>query len=144
MEDIRLLKNLNLFKGLATLDVVKISKLVRRVNFEKGQDVVKEGTACDSIFFVKEGSVSVIRQGRKIASIGVGHPVGEVSFVDKGLRSATVVANADCTLLKVPVSALERLMKEDKDMANKIYKSLAVTLAERLRDTNDSLLLTKS
>jgi len=44
----------------------------------------------------------------------------------------------------MPVAALERLMKEDKDMAYKIYKSLAVTLAERLRKTNDSLLLTKS
>lgn len=144
MEDIRLLKNLDLFKGLATLDVVKISKVVRRVSFEKGQEIVKEGTACDSIFFVKEGSVSVMRQGRSIASIGEGHPVGEVSFVDKGLRSATVLASEDCALLKVPVSALERLMKEDKDMAYKIYKSLAITLAERLRETNDSLLLTKS
>ena len=64
MEDIRLLKNLDLFKGLATLDVVKIGKVVRRVSFEKGQEIVKEGTACDSIFFVKQGSVSVMRQGK--------------------------------------------------------------------------------
>jgi len=144
MEDIRLLKNLGLFKGLATLDIVRINKLVKRVSFEKGQEIVKEGTACDSIFFVKEGSVNVMRNGKKIASIGSGHPVGEVSFVDKGLRSATVIADADCSLLKMPVAALERLMKEDKDMAYKIYKSLAVTLAERLRNTNDTLLLTKS
>ena len=72
MEDIRLLKNLDLFKGLATLDVVKIGKVVRRVSFEKGQEIVKEGTACDSIFFVKQGSVSVMRNGKKIASIGAG------------------------------------------------------------------------
>lgn len=144
MEDIRLLKSLDLFKGLATLDIVRINKIVSKVSFKKGQEIVKEGTACDSIYFVKEGSVSVMKKGKRIAAIGAGHPVGEVSFIDKGARSATVVADAESTLLKVPVSALERLMKEDKDMGYRVYKSLAVTLAGRLRDTNDSLLLTKS
>ncbi len=141
MEDIGLLKSFKFFRGLTTLELAEINKLTERVVFRKGETVIREGEPCESMFIVKEGSVRVEKAGRLLTTLESGSPIGEIAFVDKMPRSATVTADADSALIRLPVDALERLLERNPQLGSKVYKAVAVTLCERLRDATDTLLL---
>lgn len=141
MEDIALLKRIDFFGGLTAFELTKISKISERVKFNANDEVMKEGGVCDSIYIIKEGALKVVKGGKLLITLDAGSPVGEVSFIDKGPRSATVIAEEDSVLIKIPVDSLNELMSTDKELSCKIYRSIAVTLCQRLRDADDTLLL---
>lgn len=141
MEDIGLLKRIEFFSDLNTLELTSISKLSERASYKAGETVVSEGEPCDAIYIVKDGSVRVMKADQLLITLDAGSPVGEISFVDKGFRSATVVADTDSTLVRLRVPALEDMLKKDKDLSIKVYRAIAQTLCQRLRDANETLLL---
>lgn len=141
MEDIALLKRIEFFSGLTTFELTQISRITERATFKQGEDIVKQGTTCDAVYILKEGSVNVIKDGKLLITLDKGSPIGEISFVDGGPRSASVTAETDSVLIKIPLNAFAELMNKEKDIACKIYRSIAVTLCQRLRDANDTLLL---
>ncbi|MBI4823733.1 MAG: cyclic nucleotide-binding domain-containing protein [Nitrospirae bacterium] len=141
MEDIALLKRIEFFNGLTTLELTQLSRITERTTFKQGQEIVTQGAVCDAVYILKDGSVNVIKDGKLLITLDKGSPIGEISFVDGGPRSASVTAETDSVLIKIPISAFVELMSREKDIACKIYKSIAVTLCQRLRDANDTLLL---
>ena len=100
---------------------------------------MEEAGVCDSLYLVKSGSVKVSKRGSVIAILGEGSTLGELSFIDKGLPSATVTANEDCTLVKISAEAFQELIRADCEIAHEVYKSFSVTLCQKLRDTNEWL-----
>ena len=144
MEDISLLKKIDFLKGLTTMELTKISRICKQVSFDKGVEILKEGEEGNSLFIIKKGSVRVIKGDRMINALAEGSPVGEVSFIDKGPSSATVVTDKDTALIEIPVHALESILKKDTNIAHKVYKSISEILCRRLRFSNDMLLLLSS
>lgn len=71
--------------------------------------------------------------------LGEGNPIGELSFIDKQLPSATAVAGEDSTLIRIPAGAFDELVESDVKIASKVYKSFALNLCRKLRDTNEWL-----
>jgi len=102
---------------------------------------MREGEPCESMFIVKEGAVRVEKMGKLLTTLESGSPIGEIAFVDKMPRSATVTADVDSTLIRLRIDALERLLERSPQLSSKVYKAVAETLCERLRDATDTLLL---
>ncbi len=134
-----ILKGLDLFSMLSPDELNRIHAFAEEVDFRKGELIIKEGIPSDSLFVIKKGSVRVTKNDQLIVILGEGNPVGELSFIDKGLPSATVIAEEDSTLIKIPSDAFEELMISNKEMASKVYKSIAINLSQKLRDTNEWL-----
>jgi CRP/FNR family cyclic AMP-dependent transcriptional regulator len=61
-----------------------------------------------------------------------GELVGEISFLDKESRSATVKALTDCELIEIPQETIDNIFKTQP----KWLEILVMTLAERLRKAN--------
>ncbi len=141
MEDMALLKKINFLKDLNSIELKQINMIAERSVFHAGEDIVKEGTACDAFYIIKSGSVKVLKEGRHIVNLGKEEPIGEVSFIDRGSRSATVTAIDDTVLIKIPSDSFVKLMAREKELANKIYKAIALILCRRLRETNDVMKL---
>lgn len=139
MEDIAMLKKIPFFVNLATRELMNINMIVERVKVTAGEEIVKEGTPCDAIYIIKDGSVSVQKEGRQIVALEKAQTFGEVSFVDKGDRSASVTAREDTVLMKIPSQTFEKLLAREPALAAKIYRSIGALLAQRLRETNDVL-----
>jgi CRP-like cAMP-binding protein len=139
MEDMALLKQTIFFKDLSRGELIKVNLLAERAAFKAGEEIVKEGTPCDALYIIKEGLVTVLKNGAHLDTLSIGEPIGEVSFIDKGLRSATLVASEDTVLMKLSADAFEKVMSRDKDLANKVYKSITVSLCDRLRKANEAL-----
>ncbi|MBI4691609.1 MAG: cyclic nucleotide-binding domain-containing protein [Nitrospirae bacterium] len=101
--------------------------------------MIKENIPSDSFFLIKSGCAKVTKENRLIGILGAGSPIGELSFIDKGLPSATATAEEDSILIKIPSEAFDNLMNRDKDIAYKVYRSIASALCQKLRDTNEWL-----
>jgi CRP-like cAMP-binding protein len=76
------------------------------------------------------GSATVKRNGKKIATVQAGAIVGELSLLDRGSRTATVVCDTDCELLVVDARHLFAVIDEVPAMAHKLLAALAT----RIRD----------
>lgn len=139
MEDIVILKRLGFFSGLNTLELSKINSIARRATFEAGEVIVQEGTQGDSMYLLKNGSATVIRAEKIIARLAEGDPIGEIAFIDKGPRSATVKADEDVILIKIPADEFNELLEKNKEIAINVYKAITETLCQRLRASNGCL-----
>jgi CRP/FNR family transcriptional regulator, cyclic AMP receptor protein len=137
--NIALLLNVFFFKNLEADELLGIMAITRRERYTMGQRVFEAGSPSDSLYIVKNGSVMVKNGPLVLATLDIGDTIGEMSFVDRGNRSATVVAIEESELLKVSFTALETLFEQYPHMAGKIYKAMAVSLSLRLRELNETL-----
>lgn len=146
MEDVKLLKKLEIFKDLNSFEVAKVGKLLKTFDSRKGDRIVTMGESGDSLFIVKSGEAIVTRddgQGRDetLAVLGEGDHFGEIALIDMQPRSADVSAMVDSTFLEIKRKDLEDLFSHDSALAAKVYHSFALTLCRRLRDANENVIL---
>jgi CRP-like cAMP-binding protein len=78
---------------------------------------------------VLEGTAKVLRRGRRVASVGPGDFLGEVSLLAPGARTATVIAETDIRCLTIAGSDFRGLLEREPTLTLRI----ATTLAKRLR-----------
>ena len=137
MDNIALLLNVFFFQGLDPDELLAIMALTRRQRYGMGQRICATGDPGDYLFIVKSGSVMVKNGAVVLATLGVGDTFGEMSFVDRTTRSATVAAIEETELLQIPFTALEQLLASQPVMAAKIYRTLASVLSQRLRTMSE-------
>lgn len=139
MENMDLLRNISFLKNLSTGELIKINILTENISFREGEEIMQEGTPCEAVYIVKSGSVRVMKGGTHLETVEAGEPLGEIAFIDKGPRSATIVAATDTALIRLASEQFELLLDHDKELANKIYRSIIMTLCKRLRDATQAL-----
>jgi CRP-like cAMP-binding protein len=143
MEQMAVLKSIDLFKGLDSLELVQVSKLVKHKRFEAGQQVLSEGEPGFSLFAVKSGIFRVYIRGTKgrkeLATCVAGDSFGELALIDHAPRSASVDAEVSGELLEFDHKAFETLLKHSEDLRLKLLNNLVRDLAAKLRRANDRL-----
>src|SRR6476620_2619331 len=112
----------------------------RPLSVKADQTVFMVGDEGDGCYRVEEGllkaSVAAPSGGERILAIlGPGSMVGELSMIDGGPRSASVIALRDAKLCYVSKADFEAIGKSSPE----IYRHVMRMLARRLRDTNDAL-----
>lgn len=98
--------------------------------------IIAEGFRPQALFLLKEGFVRVERAhvGRSIAIArrGPGDIFGEMSFLDGGGASASVVADEDVEVAVIDAGKLDSLLVSVSGLDTRFYQSLALRLSERL------------
>lgn len=106
------------------------------IKVRQGDYLIREGEKSSEMYFLQTGSMMVIkRKGNKEQQIGTiysGELVGEMSFLDKAPRSASVKAITDCELIEIKSDKFEKSMEE----LPKWHQALLHTLLDRLRKAN--------
>jgi len=105
-------------------------------NFKAGEVVVQEGELDDSFFVIVAGEATVHKGKTMLGSLKGGDCFGEMGYLNKTKRSATVRAKTDVSVLKVNSTLMERA---SRDCQLRFYKVFAHTLIERLTHTNERL-----
>ena len=124
------LRTVPLFSACTQKELEKVAKAVDEITMTAGTLVVDQGQTGREAFVVIDGAVAVKRNGRKIATLGAGDVVGELSLLDHGPRTATAVCETDCTLLVIDQ---RRFLGVIDDVPSISHKLLAA-LASRIRD----------
>ena len=107
------------------------------VSYEDGQTILMEGIENGSLFYIDEGEVRVVRtednRQVELARLGAGGLFGEISIVDDAPLNATLVALGIVDVIRIEREELERAFELDCGLGMRFYRSLAETLARRLR-----------
>ena len=99
----------------------------------RAETVITQGTPGDAWYFVYDGSFRVEHSGRELAIIEAGGFFGEMSVLDDGPRTATVVAISNGMLLRIATSTFNGLLDSDSLATHKLALELTRELARRMR-----------
>lgn len=111
----------DLVKALATIGV--------SVHVPQGWSIMMEATPADSAYILLEGIVEIRKAGQTRSTLGPGDMFGEVALVNHRLRSASVIASTDITVLRLESSAIEALIETNPTFADTVRASAASRLA---------------
>ena len=131
-------KALHLMGNLDDVDIEWMADHGVKQFIASGTVLIQEGEAINSLYVVLDGRLSVrtaAMDGGEIATLFSGEIVGEISFVDSHLPSASVIAVQDSQVLCVSRQVLADKLSADQAFAARFYRALAVFLADRLRVT---------
>lgn len=80
----------------------------------EGARVVRQGEAGDTFYVILEGEAKVVApSGRVLNVLRPGEFFGEISLLDGGPRTASVVAETPMTMMALPRTALIQLIERE-------------------------------
>jgi CRP-like cAMP-binding protein len=128
------LKNTLIFRGLSDDALSEVAQKAVTRKLAKGDVLIRKGDVGDSLFLIHEGWVKIVTEDSKggeliINKCGPGEMIGEMALLDKGARSATVVALEDAEVLELKQDVFERLLEQRPDVSLSIIRSYS----DRLR-----------
>src|ERR671910_320314 len=93
------LRNVSLFAGCTRKELERIARSGDEITMTAGSLVVDQGQMGREAFVILDGTVAVKRNGKKVATLGPGAIVGELSLLDHGprLRRARPTATCSCS-----------------------------------------------
>lgn len=124
------LAKVSLFEGCSKKELDKVARAGDEIVMTPGTVIVDQGQTGREAFVVLRGDVVVKRSGRKVATLGAGDVVGELSLLDHGPRTATAICETECELLVIDQRHFRAVLEEVPTLAIK----LLATLAGRIRD----------
>jgi membrane protein len=98
------------------------------VRLSPGQTVFREGDAGREAYYVLEGSVGIVKEGREISTIRPGKFFGEMSFLLGHPRSAGAVAREECACIRVDDRNVQALMREFPETVRQMLEEMASRL----------------
>jgi CRP-like cAMP-binding protein len=134
-----------LFAGLTKRQLVAVAKLVDHASFDPGAFLVKELDVGRRLIIIRSGTAEVRRgiftdpdhvaeedeakNGRRLATVGPGDVVGELSLIDGRPTSASVVAETEVDALVLYATRFKELLGS----MPQLYPRLLIGLADRIR-----------
>ena len=129
------LKNVALFSNCSNKELEKVAKASDEVSMTEGTLIMDQGQMGREAFVIVDGEVIVKRNKRKVATLGPGDVVGEMSLLDRGPRTASVVAGTDVTLLVIDSRRFLAVIDDIPAISRKLLEALAKRIREFDRQT---------
>ena len=100
------------------------------IGFEAGRPIVEEGQAGEAMYVVLGGTARVLRSGRKVGEVIPGDFFGELSALDGGPRTASVVPDTPMEVLRLFRHTLRRMVENEPPLAMGLLEGLARRLRQ--------------
>lgn len=113
------------FAGFTSDQIEQIKQAGTAVTLPEGWSPIWESTPSDKAYIILSGEVSVRRHGDELARLGTGDIVGEMSFVRRSLRTASVVATTPVTALHFTDEAVARLCEDVPGFRDRLEDTVA-------------------
>jgi len=119
------LRNVSLFAGMSKKELERVAGAGGEVGVAEGTVIMQQGEGGRSAYVILSGEFMVRRNGRKVATLGPGAIVGELSLLDDQPRSATVVCTAPAHVLEVTSGQFRAVLDEVPALAHKLMAAMA-------------------
>ena len=114
------LAELELFADLSKSELRSLMRLMTPVRVRAGRDLTREGETGREFMIIVDGTATVRRGGKVIATLGAGDFVGELSMLAGVPRTATVTADTDLTVEALNRREFASLLDESPRLARKV------------------------
>lgn len=138
---LQIMERVPLFQKLEPRQLKHIASQFADRAFETGQEIVKQGQGGMGLFIVVSGHAQAVRarvDGDRVIvnEFGPGDFFGEMSLLDEGPRTASVIATEPTRCLVLVAWDFHSVLKNDPDVALLVLQSVA----QRFRQVLDAVL----
>ncbi len=123
------LRQVPLFSQCTKRDLQFLESRMDQVSAGAGRTLIAEGKPSDAFYLLLEGEVDVSIKARPRRRLGPGDFFGEISMLDRGPATATVVTRTPVELLVLSHAQFRDAIRGNEALALKVM----ATMAERLR-----------
>lgn len=135
----RLAEHVKAFQGLTPAEISELLGNAEKCSFTPGSYVVKEGSIGTHMYIILNGEARVMKSGRdgevELARLGPADSFGEMALADHEARSASVIADSDCILVRLSDTVIDA----KPDVGLKVYRNIAKVVSARLRAADELL-----
>jgi CRP/FNR family cyclic AMP-dependent transcriptional regulator len=122
-----------LFAGLERTELERLAERFRAHTFPAGTEVTIEGRRGARVlafFVITEGSATVTKAGKPLATLGPGDHFGEVALFDDVPRMATVTADTDLACLALGSWEFRPFVEENPTVGWRMLETMSRRLDE--------------
>ena len=128
------LANVSLLAGLSKKELRSVRMLMTELRFSDGDTLIEQDTVGAEFMIMVEGSAVVRRNGRKIATLGAGDIMGELSVLSGEPRTATVVATSDIIVESLNRREFISLLDQSPTVAKKVLMRAVKSLHQMVNN----------
>lgn len=129
-QGVDLLAQVPLFAGLSRRHLRQLAEHADVVAFAERETMVQIDQPGGTFYVIVRGSAKVERGGRTLDRLGPADFFGEISLLDGGPRTASVVAETPVTAIRIFKRSFDRVVSQEPGVASKIL----LVVARRLRE----------
>ncbi len=126
---VELLSRVPLFEGLSKAHLGRVATLAEESEYNAGRVIVKRDDPGRAFYVIVEGTAKVVKgkivTARREAELGPGDFFGELSLLDGGPRSASVVAASPMRVIRIERTGFRRMLRDEPDLAIKLLEGMA-------------------
>lgn len=123
------LASVPLFSRCTKGQLQEIGRVADELTVPAGTVLARQGGLGSELFVIVEGTVAITRDGEKIATVGRGEFVGELSVLSRAPRNATVTAETEVDLLVLTPTGLSQLLDDIPGLAKHLLQEVVDRLA---------------
>lgn len=131
-EKLNIVRSLDFFSEFSEAEIWEIIHACSWQEFEAGTEIIVEGDIDDSFFIISSGSVEVYKSNKVIGLLQKGDCFGEMGYLAKSERSATIIAQNYVQLMKINSTLIDQISVEAQLHFSRVFLK---TLVKRLSDT---------
>jgi MFS family permease len=126
---ITLLRSLRVFRALPVPALEGVARSAIEKPVPAGTEIVREGEQGNSYYAIADGTVEVLKKGRRIASMSRGEGFGEMALLGDGVRTATVLATTDARLIQIERAPFLVAVTGHSETQGRFHEEVATRLA---------------
>jgi len=119
-----------MFSACTKRELQKLARAGDELAIQAGRRLVDQGATGREAFFILDGTASVRRGNRKIATLGPGDCFGELALLDHQPRTASVTADTPMKVYVLDSRHFEGVLDDIPGLARRLLGQLA----SRVRD----------
>ena len=150
-----ILKNVTFFKAFDDEELTYLLPYIDKETFRKGDIILKTGSRGNKLYCLVSGKVSVIKVlsmnldylgyepqqiVETLGTFGPSYHFGEMALLDDFERSADVVADEDCEMFTISKDSFDKVLDENKGIAQKMLLTFCNALASWIRTYDNKLI----
>ena len=132
-DKIERLKDVSILQGCSQRQLMSVARIARVFDVAAGTVLTRAGEPGDEFFLIIDGTARVEVSAEKQIPLRPGEFFGEMSLLDGGPRSATVVAATPIRVLVISRRHFSVLLKDVPGLT----QTLLVTLSRRVRQAEE-------
>lgn len=101
-------------------------------SYQAGDQIIVEGDIDDSFYIITAGEVDVYKDGARIGNLTTGDCFGEMAYLSKAERTATIIATGRVDLMKINATLIEQVSVDCQLHFSRVFMK---TLVKRLSET---------
>jgi serine/threonine protein kinase len=129
-------RKIPLFNDFSDSELEEVLRVGSWEQYGPGGTIIKEGLDDYSFCILIAGDVVVKKRGQELTTLKAGDCFGEMGYLARNRRTATIAALNDVRILRINETQMEQALDSDQARFNKVFLK---TLVQRLEKTSDEL-----